>query len=150
MRILIPALVLCYCSQPSDYDICKSGRKDGTIEKVPCPKAIAVYNDVMEEVDRIGQRKERYKIKKQVNKRNRSLDQLIFRIALARQLIDGYSSRKRKGRPDSFQAKECAFPDDVRLASVGNHMPKMVSNYRWCKECNKGTRKEAPLHVCRM
>ena len=29
----------------------------------------------------------------------------------------------------SFQAKKCAVPDYVRLASVGNHMPKMVSNY---------------------
>ncbi|GFT45931.1 hypothetical protein TNCV_2250691 [Trichonephila clavipes] len=32
----------------------------------------------------------------------------------------------RKGRPSSFQAKKCAVPDDVRLASGGNHMPKMV------------------------
>ncbi|GFX51630.1 craniofacial development protein 2 [Trichonephila clavipes] len=40
-----------------------------------------------------------------MNKRNRSLDQLTFRIALARQLIDGYSSRKRKGRPASLKAK---------------------------------------------
>ncbi|GFU18398.1 uncharacterized protein TNCV_1980791 [Trichonephila clavipes] len=44
--------------------------------------------------------------------------------ALARLLIDGYSSRKRKGRPASFQAKKCVVPDDVRLASVGNHMPR--------------------------
>ncbi|GFX20241.1 piggyBac transposable element-derived protein 4 [Trichonephila clavipes] len=50
----------------------------------------------------------------QVNKRNRSLDQLTFRIALTRQLIDGHSSRKRKIRPASFQAKKCVVPDDVR------------------------------------
>ncbi|GFX83206.1 piggyBac transposable element-derived protein 4 [Trichonephila clavipes] len=72
----------------------------------------------------------------QMNKRNRSLDQLTFRFALARQLIDGYSSRKRKGLPASFRAKKCAIPDDVRLAIMGNHMPKMVSNYRLCRKCN--------------
>ncbi|GFV72400.1 hypothetical protein TNCV_638621 [Trichonephila clavipes] len=50
------------------------------------------------------------------------------RIALARPLIDGYSSRKRKVCPDSFQAKKCVLvvPDDVRLASVRNHMSEMV------------------------
>ncbi|GFV35645.1 uncharacterized protein LOC103524116 [Trichonephila clavipes] len=37
---------------------------------------------------------------------------------------------KRKGRPASFQAKKCLIPDDVLLASVENHMPEMVSNYR--------------------
>ncbi|GFV87469.1 hypothetical protein TNCV_3281071 [Trichonephila clavipes] len=48
---------------------------------------------------------------------NRSLDQLTFHLVLALQLIDGYSSRKRKWRLSSFQAKNCADPDDVHLAS---------------------------------
>ncbi|GFU58243.1 piggyBac transposable element-derived protein 4 [Trichonephila clavipes] len=65
-----------------------------------------------------------------MNRRNSDLDHLIFRIALARQLIDEYSSRKRKGLLASFQDKKCVVPDDERLASVGNHMPKMVSKYR--------------------
>ncbi|GFT14992.1 piggyBac transposable element-derived protein 4 [Trichonephila clavipes] len=52
----------------------------------------------------------------QVNKRYRSLDQLTFRKALARQLIDGIYSRKRKGRRASFQAKKCATPVGVGLA----------------------------------
>ncbi|GFV48095.1 uncharacterized protein TNCV_3027791 [Trichonephila clavipes] len=60
-----------------------------------------------------------------------------IRIALARQLIDRYSSRKRKGHPASFQVKKRAVPDDVRLASVRNHMPKMLSNYRRCRKCNR-------------
>ncbi|GFX14579.1 transposable element Tcb2 transposase [Trichonephila clavipes] len=41
-----------------------------------------------------------------------------------------FSSRKIKGCPVSFQAKKCVLPDDVRLDSGENHMPKMVSNYR--------------------
>ncbi|GFW93254.1 transposable element Tcb2 transposase [Trichonephila clavipes] len=135
----------------SNYGICKSDKKDGTKKEVPCPKkAVAVYNDVIGGVDRFDQRKKKRSVKWwqrifyflidlaiinsfilwQVNKRNRSLDQLTFRIVLARQLIDGYSSRKRKGRNASFQVKKCVVPDDVRVASVRNHMPKMVSNYR--------------------
>ncbi|GFV15384.1 piggyBac transposable element-derived protein 4 [Trichonephila clavipes] len=105
-------------------------------------------------VDCFGERKERYQIKRsvkgshrlfyflidlfiinsfiqwQVRKRNRSIDQLTFRIALARQLIDGYSSRKREGHPTNFQSKKCVVPDDARFASVRNHTLKMVSNYR--------------------
>ncbi|GFX66100.1 piggyBac transposable element-derived protein 4 [Trichonephila clavipes] len=65
-----------------------------------------------------------------VNKRNISLDQLTIRIALARQLIDGYSSRKCNGRSASFQVKTCVVSDDTRLASVGNHTPKIAFNCR--------------------
>ncbi|GFV20530.1 hypothetical protein TNCV_4142911 [Trichonephila clavipes] len=51
-------------------------------------------------------------------------------------------NRKRKGRPDSFQAKKFVVLDDVCLARVGNHMPMMVSNYRQCsrKHQEKRTR----------
>ncbi|GFX82710.1 piggyBac transposable element-derived protein 4 [Trichonephila clavipes] len=63
----------------------------------------------------------------QGSKRNTCLGQLTLRIVLARQLIDGYSSRKRKGRPASFQAKECVVSNDVRLWWK-NHKPKMVSD----------------------
>ncbi|GFS47083.1 hypothetical protein TNCV_2052791 [Trichonephila clavipes] len=55
---------------------------------------------------------------------------LTFRIALARQIIGGYFSRKSKERPASFQANNCVVLDDVRLASVGNLLP----NYM-CAEC---------------
>ncbi|GFX37963.1 hypothetical protein TNCV_3835641 [Trichonephila clavipes] len=72
-------------------------------------------------------------------------------IALARELIDRYSSRKRKERSACFLAKKCAVPDDVRLGSEGNHVPKIVSNNRRCRKCSrKGQEKEDPLHVYRM
>ncbi|GFT86794.1 piggyBac transposable element-derived protein 4 [Trichonephila clavipes] len=163
MGKLIPA-----CATTHNPEIMTSTnrtKKDCT-KDVPYPKAVAVYNDVMGEVDSFDQRKERNQVTGsvklwhrifyffidlaiinsfilwQMNKRNRSLDFLTFCIALARQLIDGYSSRKRKGRPVSFQAKKCVVPEDVRLASVGNHMPKMVTNYRRCKKCiRKGQEK---------
>ncbi|GFX91291.1 hypothetical protein TNCV_1247061 [Trichonephila clavipes] len=47
--------------------------------------------------------------------------------------MDGYFFRKRKGRLARFQAKNCSVPEDVRLASVRNHISnvsKMSSNYR--------------------
>ncbi|XP_035227169.1 piggyBac transposable element-derived protein 4-like [Stegodyphus dumicola] len=147
-------------------------KKDGSKTEVPCPKAVAVYNDIMGGVDCFDQRKERYQIGRrsvewwrrifyfltdlgivnsfilwQVNKRNRSLDQLTFRIALARQLTDGYSSKKR-GRPASFQAKRCAVPDDIRIANVGNHMPEMASNYRRCRKCSTKTQEKRTRYMC--
>ncbi|GFU11102.1 piggyBac transposable element-derived protein 4 [Trichonephila clavipes] len=65
----------------------------------------------------------------QVNKRTINLHQLTFRIVLARQLTEGYSSRKKKGRSARFQAKKCVDPDNVRLASVRNHMPPKDGSY---------------------
>ncbi|GFV97102.1 transposable element Tcb1 transposase [Trichonephila clavipes] len=70
------------------------------------------------------------------------------RIAIACQLIHGYSSRKRKGRPSSFQANTCVVPDDVRLASVGNHMPKTVSNYRRCRKCSRKGQEKRTRYMC--
>ncbi|GFX08123.1 piggyBac transposable element-derived protein 4 [Trichonephila clavipes] len=84
----------------------------------------------------------------QVNKRNKSLDKLTFRIALTRQLIDGYSSRKRKGRPASFQAKKCVVLDGVRLASVGNHMTKMFSNYRRYRKYSRKEQEKKTYCMC--
>ncbi|GFV71229.1 hypothetical protein TNCV_2429761 [Trichonephila clavipes] len=62
--------------------------KDGT-KKVPCPKAVDVYSDVMGRDNHVDQKKEKYR---QVNKR-RSYDQLTFRIKLACQLI--HTQKKR-------------------------------------------------------
>ncbi|GFW47990.1 piggyBac transposable element-derived protein 4 [Trichonephila clavipes] len=122
---------------------------DGTNEKLPCPKDAVVYNDVMGRVNLFNQRKERYQIRrsvkwwhrifyflftlssyivsycgKQIKETHRSLDHLTFVIVLARQLIDGYSSRNNKGHPANFQEKQCVVPDDMRFASVGIYMPK--------------------------
>ena len=50
-------------------------------------------------------------------------DQLYFRLRLARQLISGFSSRERKGRPASFLSSKKTVPDDVPLTKLGDHMP---------------------------
>ncbi|GFV17048.1 hypothetical protein TNCV_656011 [Trichonephila clavipes] len=57
-------------------------------------------------------------------------------MALAHQLIDGYYSRKRKECSASFQANKCV-QDDMPLANVGNHIPKMASNYRRCRKYSR-------------
>ncbi|GFW99584.1 hypothetical protein TNCV_3418171 [Trichonephila clavipes] len=59
--------------------------------------------------------------------------------------IDGYSSRKRKGRPASFQAK-CVVPVDVSLSSVGNHMSKKISNC--IRNAAERDKKEDPSYMC--
>ncbi|GFX27587.1 piggyBac transposable element-derived protein 4 [Trichonephila clavipes] len=83
-----------------------------------------------------------------MNKRNISLAQLTFHIALGRQPIDEYSSRKRQGLPASFQVNKCIAPDDVRLTSVGNHMPKMVSNSRRCRKCSRKGQEKGTHYMC--
>ncbi|GFT66242.1 piggyBac transposable element-derived protein 4 [Trichonephila clavipes] len=98
----------------------------------------------MKGVDRFDETKEGY----QVRRRNKSLDQLTIRKALARQLIDRYSSRKRKERPASFQEKKCVVPDDGRLASVGNHVPKMVSNDRRCRKFSGKGQEKRTCYMC--
>ncbi|GFU29577.1 piggyBac transposable element-derived protein 4 [Trichonephila clavipes] len=84
----------------------------------------------------------------QVNKRNRGLGQLTLRIALARQLIDGYSSRKRKEGHASFQAKKREVQDNARLASVGNHMSRMVFNYRRCRKWHRKKQEKRTHYMC--
>ncbi|GFW68035.1 hypothetical protein TNCV_1617961 [Trichonephila clavipes] len=50
--------------------------------------------------------------------------------------------KKRKGPPASFQVKKCVVPDDMHLDSVGNHMQKIISNYRRLLLV-RGSKKEA-------
>ncbi|GFX60387.1 transposable element Tc1 transposase [Trichonephila clavipes] len=73
------------------------------------------------------------------------LHQLVLTSAC--QLIYRYSSRKRKRRPASFQAKKCVTPNHVRLTSVGNRMPQ-----RWFPTIDdvgnvaERDKKEDPIH----
>ena len=86
-----------------------------------------------------------------LNKRNSAThDQLSFRLRLARQLVDGYTDRKRVGRPISFLANKKEVPDDVRLAGVGQHMPKLGDKYRRCHNCSSKIHEKRPtlyMHV---
>ncbi|GFW95572.1 hypothetical protein TNCV_1722701 [Trichonephila clavipes] len=44
--------------------------------------------------------------------------------------------------------KKCIAPDDVRLASVENHMPKIASNYRRCRKCHRKGQEKKTCYMC--
>lgn len=158
---------------PKDTAVVARRNKDGTRVDVPCPLVVEQYNANMGGVDRFDQLRERYAIGRRsvkwwhrilyflidlviVNsfllwttskRQSGNYDQLTFRLRLARQLIGGYSSRKRRGRPIYFKGKQ-SVPDEVRLVHVGKHLPNQVLKYRRCRMCsNKGTEKRTRF-VC--
>ncbi|GFW48682.1 piggyBac transposable element-derived protein 4 [Trichonephila clavipes] len=115
------------------------------------------HNDVMIGVDCFDQRRERYQIRRgsvkwwfrifyflidlaitnsfivwQVNKIRRpsNIPYSISPSAHRRIFL-----KKRKGRPPCSQVKKYVVPDDVRLASVRNHMSNRVSNHILCRKC---------------
>lgn len=101
-------------------------KRDGSKEKVSCPQVVEMYNKIMGGVDRFDQLLERYSIGRRANKwwhrifyylldmaivnayilmkinKRSKIDQLTFRLNLARQLISGYSSRKRRFKSVNF------------------------------------------------
>ncbi|GFX74626.1 piggyBac transposable element-derived protein 4 [Trichonephila clavipes] len=84
----------------------------------------------------------------QVKKRNRRPANIPYSISsLAHRRI---FLKKRKRRPASCQAKCVVVPDDVRLASVGNHMPNMVSDCRRCRKCSRKGQEKRTRCVCGM
>lgn len=139
--------------------------RNGTKLDVHCPKVVETYNKYMGGVDRFDQMLERYAIGRRsikwwhrifyylldmavVNsfvlwKLNRpdkeKCSQLTFRLKLARQLVNGFSSRKAIGRPPNFV--KLAVPVEVRLANVGVHFPKKDTNRRRCKLCSGKNKK---------
>lgn len=75
-------------------------------------------------------------------------DQLSFRLRLARQLIAGFTSRKRPGRPVLFLANKKHVPDDVRLAAVGEHFASQGDTYRRCRKCSTRAHEKRTRFTC--
>ncbi|KAJ8873786.1 hypothetical protein PR048_024621 [Dryococelus australis] len=68
---------------------------------------------------------------------------MSFRIRLARQMISGYTSKKRRSRPPLFIAKKkksIGVPHEVHSMNVAEHLLKKNIKYKWCRLCS--TRKE--------
>ena len=106
-----------------------------------------VYNRNMGGVDKFDQLKERYAIGRRSTKwwhmifyylvdmaiinsfilmncaKRRKIDQLTFRIYLARQLISNFSLRKRRFKSVPFLSNKKQVPNETRLSEVGKHMP---------------------------
>ncbi|KFM69276.1 PiggyBac transposable element-derived protein 4, partial [Stegodyphus mimosarum] len=159
-----PVTIFTTVNSPSTTATVRRKNKDGSITHVSCPTAIATYNEIMEGVDHFDQLRERYEIGRRSRKWwHRILyflidlasredsgpqDQLHFRLRLARQLISGFSSRKRKGRPASFLSSKKTVPDDVRLTKVGDHMPTVQKTYRRCRLCSTKGHEKRTRYVC--
>jgi len=146
--------------------------KTGERETVYCPKVIAEYNKIMGGVDKFDQLHERYAVGRRSTKwwhrifyylvdmaivnsfilmntaRKRTSDQLTFRINLARQLVDGYSSRKRRNKPVLFLANKRAIPEEVRLSEVGKHLPIQNQTYKRCRLCSTKAAEKRTRYSC--
>ncbi|CAH1962173.1 unnamed protein product [Acanthoscelides obtectus] len=147
---------------PKDTTTVLRRNKAGERQTVHCPKVVAEYNRIMGGVDtsKFDQLHERYAVGRRSTKwwhgilyylidmsivnsfilmkinRKRTVDQLSFRINLARQLINGYTSRKRRNKPVQFLSNKRAVPDEVRLADVGKHLPIQQATYKRCRLCS--------------
>ena len=121
-----------YC-QSVPLDEVQRKQKDGSRKTFPCPHTITTYNKYMGGVDRNDQLREYYHVRLKsrkyykylfwmmfdvsitnafiIAKANPSLSRdtksvKAFRTSLAHQLLDGYCSRKRKGRRPSVNTKK--------------------------------------------
>lgn len=166
------------------YIIGQVNRKQRTGESVAvkCPLPILQYTARMGGVDRFDQQRGWYSVSRRSRKwwmrlffflidaalvnsyilyssvaAGNAVSTLQFRSTLFRQLVAGFSARKRKSslegsswirrRRDhkSGRKRGHGVPDDVRLDSVGKHWPKYIPNFRRCRFCsskqnNKRTR----------
>lgn len=71
---------------------------------------------------------------------NGTADNLRFQIMLSRQLLNGYSGRKRAathapGRPSKVTGKTFGVPDEVRLSAVP-HFPRGTATFKCCRCCS--------------
>lgn len=138
---------------------------------VHCPNVVADYNKYMCGVDRFDQYRERYETgRKSIKWWFRILyflldlavvngfilwkleqppksdtSQLTYRLKLARQLIDGYSSRKMTGRPPNFF--KCSVPKELRLSKGYFHLPRKIDTPRRCKLCSSKLKKQTRTKI---
>ena len=166
--------MLTNCYNPKNVCLVKRKAKDGSTDMVDCPEAVAQYNRIMGGVDHFDQLRERYAVGRRsikwwhrilywlidvcivnayvmyrMNHRHQQdIDQLSFRLLLARQLTSAFSGKRKKGRPVSFLARKKKVPDDVRLQMVGNHLPQQNKNFRRCRMCSTGKSEKRTRYTC--
>lgn len=148
---------------PKDVVFVTRKQKDGSKEIVFCPEVVRTYNNIMGGVDRFDQLRERYELGRKSRKwwhrlfyffvdlaiinsfqlyklQHKQIKQLNFRLKLARQLIAGFSSRNKRGVKPLFVVHKkpghVGVPNEVRLQSVGNHIPKPSETRRRCRLCS--------------
>ncbi|KAG5867602.1 hypothetical protein JTB14_023909 [Gonioctena quinquepunctata] len=156
---------------PRELTTVKRTNKDGSRSNVFCPKVEDLYNPIVGGVDKFDEKREVYAIGRRwvewwhsmfyflvdlaiVNSfilyqtsRRLNSSQLTYRIAHARQLIGGYSSRKRRGKPVQFSANKETVPDEVRLTRVGSHFAEK-GTYRRCRICSTEANEKRTQLTC--
>lgn len=148
-------------------------QKDGNKRNLPCPLVVKEYTNRMGGVDRFDQVRNTYSVGRRSKRwwlrvfyflldvsitnacmlysqtsRSAKLTHLEFRVAVARGLIAGFTSRKRKSvalntatykitktEVSNRQKVIGAVPHEQRYSNVGDHMPAH-STYRRCKHCS--------------
>lgn len=144
--------------------------QNGKRVEIHCPKVVDVYNKNMGGVDRFDQYRERYEVGRKslkwwfrilyflldlaivnsfilwkLHHPAQSKSQLSYRLKLAKQLINGFSSRKIQGRPVNYF--KCSVPKEVRLAKSALHLPRVVDTNRRCKLCSSKDKKQKRTKV---
>src|SRR6218665_1524000 len=89
-----------------------------------------------------------YKANKRKHEQSRQIDQLSFRLQIARQLTSKYTATRKRGQSVSFLATKSQVPDDVRLQQVGNHMPQTSKTFLRCRLYSSAQRKKHTCSVC--
>ena len=79
-----------------------------------------------------------YKTNKRAASSTEHMNQLHFRLSLARELIGKQNSRKLSGHPLYRASKRggVAISNEVRMVNVGKHMPSMGTKCLRCRYCS--------------
>lgn len=149
-------------------------KKNGTIIQVSCPKTIQQYNTYMGGVDKGDQLRNYFKVRLKCRKyykyifwflfdtavtnayimskyvpasiEKRCTENLkSFRVALAKQLIGNYMSRKRAGRPRLHSEPPPTLP---RLEHLPSHSGGRGMRCQYCKTKRTPPRRRESVWVC--
>lgn len=158
---------------PSIFEKTTRKNKDGSKSSVNCPSVVVDYNAKMMGVDLFDQLRERYAIGRRsrkwwhrifdylidmciVNsfvmyklsrKGNEKCDQLSYRLVLAKQLIGGFTSRKKRGRAVLFMSNKRQVPEEVRISPQNPHFP-VAGSYRRCRFCSTKVKEKRTRYTC--
>ena len=165
-----PVTVIATDSDPTKKDSVSRKHKDGTSHTYSCPPAVSEYNKKMGGVDNNDQLRGYYHVRLKCRKYYKyvfwfAFDLVVtncfilcrhytdlpyksvkdFRVALAKELIGSYASRKRPGRPRHTPASrrfcQAHFPirgegNGRRCHYCHNHKKVRHQTVWYCRECN--------------
>ena len=165
-----PVTVIATNSDPTATDTVTRKKKDGTRQSYPCPTSVALYNKNMGGVDHNDQLRGYYHVRLKCRKYYKYIFWFLFdlaitnsyilcrlhtdlhidstknfRVTLGKELIGGYCSRKRPGRPSAAPAPkrfcQAHFPvrgaDKVHRCHYCHKYRKERRSTVWyCKDCD--------------